>query len=110
MSGLEFDVEVTGKTVYYSQNGQTFGVEQYLPNQRVIWSFDDGRCQYGHWFDRGDLICFEYEDQPGTQCWLFERGPTGLVAYFNGDKTDTPLVQMPAGQKPMLCYGPDVGV
>lgn len=105
-----FDQFTQGKTLYYFSNGQPYGVEQYLPNRRVIWSFLDGQCQYGSWYENGPQICFEYEESPGPQCWQFFLEGGQLRAVFeDGTEGDTPYVADEAPED-MLCLGPEVGV
>ena len=37
MTAAEFDAYATGKTLTYSQYGEIYGTEEYLPNRRVRW-------------------------------------------------------------------------
>ena len=110
MTAEEFDAYTRGKTLYYGQNGQPYGVEEYRENREVTWSFLDGRCLDGRWYedDRG-MICFVYEDGSGPQCWRFFRGPEGLRAIFE-DESAVPLYEAEEGEAPMQCLGPEVGV
>lgn len=110
MSGAEFEAYVTGKTLYFGQNGEAYGVEEYLDNRRVRWSFLDGQCKDGVWYEEGDMICFVYEDNPDPQCWSFFRESTGLRAIFENDPNATTLYEAQQGDEPMLCLGPEVGV
>lgn len=111
MSASEFGAYVDGKTLYYSQNGQPYGAEQYLPNQRVRWSFLDGDCKEGVWYQQGQEICFVYEDFGGPQCWSFYLDGSGkLRGNFESDPEATTLYEAQEDSKPMLCLGPEVGV
>lgn len=110
LSGAEFDDYTLGKTLFYGFEGQVYGVERYLPNQRVIWSFLDGDCKEGIWYERNDQICFIYEDRLDPQCWVFTRSGTGLTAQFEGDPAQTELYEAEDIDDEMVCYGPDVGV
>lgn len=110
LSGAEFDVYTRGKTLFYGFDGQAYGVERYLPNRRVIWSYLDGNCMEGIWYEREDQICFLYEDQFDPQCWVFTQSGGGLIAQFEGDPTATELYEAKDIGEEMLCYGPDVGV
>jgi len=110
LSGDEFDSYTRGKTLFYGFQGQVYGVERYLPNRRVIWSFLDGDCKEGVWYERGDQICFIYEDRLDPQCWVFSRSGTGLIAQFEGDPARTELYEAEDIDEEMVCYGPDVGV
>ena len=110
MSGAEFEAYVTGKTLYFGQNGRSYGVEEYLPDRQVRWSFLDGKCKDGHWYDQAGQICFVYEDSPKAQCWSFYREPTGLRAIYENDPSSTVLYEAQQDDKPMMCLGPDIGV
>ncbi len=110
MSAEAFDNYTRGKTLYYGTGGDAYGVERYLDGRRVIWSFLDGRCQNGKWYEDNGLICFIYEDVPDPQCWSFTRGANGLIARFRNDPQGTELYEAQDLGDKMLCYGPDVGV
>ncbi|MGV6805942.1 MAG: hypothetical protein ACWA49_17235 [Ruegeria sp.] len=110
LSGAEFDAYTRGKTLFYGFDGVAYGVEQYLPDRRVIWSFLDGDCKEGIWYEQGEQICFLYEDRPDPQCWVFTRSSGRLVARFEGDPVATELYEAMDTGEEMLCYGPEVGV
>ncbi|WP_170603803.1 hypothetical protein [Ruegeria arenilitoris] len=110
LSGSEFDAYTRGKTLFYGFGGTVYGVERYLPNRRVIWSFLDGDCQNGVWYERDGQICFVYEDRLDPQCWVFTQTEKGLVAQFEGDPSSTELYEADDLGEEMICYGPDVGV
>ena len=110
LSGAEFDAWTRGKTLFYGFDGQTYGAERYLPNRRVIWSFLDGDCKEGVWYEREEQICFLYEDRLDPQCWVFTESGGGLVARFQGDPVATELYEADDIGEEMICYGPDVGV
>ena len=110
MSASEFEAYVTGKTLYFAQNGETYGAEMYLPNRRVRWSFLDGECKEGVWYPQGGDICFVYEDNPNPQCWSFTKSTGGLSALFQGDDPGSELYEAQQTDEPMYCMGPDVGV
>lgn len=110
LNGEAFDRYTQGRTLYYGFDGTTYGVERYLPGRRVLWSFLDGRCQTGHWYEDAGQICFVYEDRSEPQCWSFSLEPQGLVAQFESDPQATELYEVEDLDEKMLCYGPDVGV
>lgn len=110
MSGEEFETYVTGKTLFFGSRGEAYGVEQYLPGRRVKWSFLDGKCKDGVWYEEAGQICFIYDDSPEPQCWTFERTPSGLSALFENNPQATQLYEAQQSDEPMLCLGPDVGV
>ena len=110
MSAAEFESYVTGKTLYFGQNGEAYGVEKYFPDRRVRWSFLDGNCKEGFWYEEAGEICFVYEDNPGPQCWSFFREGGNLRAVFESDPQNTTLYEANQDDEPMVCLGPEVGV
>lgn len=110
LTASDFEAYVTGKTLYYGLSGQSYGVEEYLPDRQVRWSFLDGKCKDGFWYEDADRICFVYEDNPDPQCWSFFKEGNGLRAVFENDPDGTTLYEANQDDAPMLCYGPDVGV
>ncbi len=110
MSAAEFESYVTGKTLYFGQDGRAYGVEKYLPDRRVRWSFLDGKCKEGFWYEDAGEICFVYEDNPSPQCWSFFREGGNLRAVFESDPQNTTLYEANQDDEPMMCLGPDVGV
>ena len=110
LSAEAFDRLTLGKTLYYFNNGRAYGVERYLRNRQVIWSFLDGECQYGTWYDSPPYICFEYDSELGPQCWQFFEENGQLRAVFeDGSDGATPYVADEAPEE-MVCLGPEVGV
>ncbi|EKE44381.1 hypothetical protein OCGS_1219 [Oceaniovalibus guishaninsula JLT2003] len=105
-----FEARVTGKTMFYSSAGVPYGIEQYLPGRRVRWSFLGDECKDGIWYESDGLICFEYEDGTGPQCWQFFAETDGLRARFAGDAPGDDLYQTHETDEPMQCLGPRIGV
>lgn len=111
MSGAEFDALTKGQTFYYGLNGDaSYGAEEYLDNQRVRWSFLDGNCLDGYWYEDAGRICFVYDARPEPQCWRFELGGAGLVARFDGQTTVSDLYELRRSSEPLWCLGPKIGV
>ena len=110
MSAAEFEAYVTGKTLYYGRDGRAYGAEIYHENRRVTWSFLDGECKEGYWYEEAGSICFVYEDRIDPQCWTFARGAGGLIATFENDPASTNLYEAQDIGEEMICYGPKVGV
>ncbi len=110
LSAAEFDAYTKGKTLFYGQNGQSYGAEIYYDNRRVKWSFLDGECKDGTWYEDAGLICFVYDDNPDPQCWSFVRGTTGLIARFENDPDTTELYEAQEIGEELVCLGPKVGV
>lgn len=109
MTGAEFEAYTAGKTLHYGTGGTTYGGEDYLPGRKVRWSFLDGRCLDGEWYDEGPLICFVYVDDPTPVCWTFFATPSGLTAHLDGDESQS-LYEIGPADAPLYCVGPDVGV
>ena len=109
LTASEFEARTTGKTLYYGVGGERYGVEEYLPDRRVRWSFLDGECKDGAWYPSGEQICFVYEDNPVPQCWLFYLDGERLAARFASGDDPTVLYEV-EGEAEMLCLGPKVGV
>ena len=110
LSGPDFDAFTKGHTLYYSQNGKVYGAESYLDDAKVRWSFLDGNCLFGRWYEAGDSICFDYGTEVDIQCWRFFKGDNGLIAKFDGDGNSPPLYEAYRVSSPFECPGPDVGV
>lgn len=109
MSATDFDTYTRGKTLYYGAEGQRYGVEEYLPDRQVRWSFLDGHCKAGFWYEEAGLICFVYEDAPRPQCWSFFQQANGLSARFETGDSATEYYEI-ENDGEMLCLGPEVGV
>ncbi len=110
MTGQEFDAYTRGKTLFFGQSGRPYGAEVYLDDRRVRWSFLDGKCKDGEWYEDAGQICFVYEDNPVPQCWTFHRGAEGLIARFENDPAGTELYEANDMGEEMLCLGPRIGV
>ena len=114
MTATEFNAYTNGKTLYFNNQGKTYGAERYFGKRRVEWSFLEGECQQGRWFEAGkNFICFIYDDTVDPQCWQFFKTPDGLRAQFKGAAGDTEedmLYEAQPNATPMQCHGPGVGV
>lgn len=110
MTGAEFDAYTLGQTLTFGVDGVPYGIEQYLPNQRVLWSFIGEECREGSWFEAAPQICFVYDDEPGRlHCWTFYDTGNGLRARFGDDPEGTELIEVLRSPAPMMCEGPLVG-
>jgi len=114
MSASEFEAYTTGKTLTFAVGEAPYGIERYLPGRRVVWSFLDGRCEDGVWYevqyDDAPAICFVYEFEPEPQCWRMFAEPGGLRAEFLNDPSESILYEVEESPEEMICQGPDVGV
>lgn len=109
MNAEEFERATEGATLYYRSAGQDYGIEEYLPGRRVRWSFLDGECIEGEWYQAGEMICFDYEELDTDQCWSFYQSGSGLMALFENDPGNTLIFETRRTTDPMLCLGPKVG-
>ncbi|MFN3847457.1 MAG: hypothetical protein ACK4RZ_16790 [Paracoccaceae bacterium] len=109
LSASEFESYTTGKTLTFSQLGQVYGAEQYLPGRKVRWAFKGDQCRNGEWYEEAGLICFTYEYDPAPQCWNFWRQDGRLTGLFIGDTPGTELSEVAQSPDPLACAGPDVG-
>ena len=110
MDAERFDSYTRGKTLFYGQNGAAYGAEVYLDNRRVRWSFLDGKCKDGTWYEKNGQICFVYEDNPEPQCWAFHEEQGRLIARFQNRPGATELYEARDVGEEMICLGPDIGV
>ncbi len=111
MTAKAFETYSQGRTLYFGADGTPYGAEQYLPGRRVIWTFLDGECQMGHWYEDSGAICFLYENQPrDPQCWRFFRNGDRVSARFENNPSSNPLVEVHKTTEPLICPGPKVGV
>lgn len=110
MNGAAFDAYTKGKTLFYGQNGQAYGAEVYLDNRRVKWSFLDGECKEGFWYEQAGQICFVYDDNPTPQCWAFTKEAGKLTARFGDLPGATALYEAEDVGEEMICLAPNLGV
>lgn len=110
MSADEFDAFTKGKTLFYGTRGAPYGAEIYHDNRRVQWSFLDGQCMEGRWYEEAGQICFVYETMPEPQCWTFRQGAGGLIAQFENNPEADVLYDAQESGEELLCLGPEVGV
>lgn len=110
LSAPDFEAHVTGHTLTYTQFGQVYGIEEYLPGRKVRWSVAPDECQYGTWYPEDDFICFVYEYDPKPSCWTFWLRDGRLVALSIADAPGAELTEAERSQSPLPCPGPDVGV
>ena len=110
MTAEEFEYYVAGKTLTYFDRGVAYGVEEYLPNHQVRWSYVGDECHDGFWYEAEGLICFVYDYSPDApQCWVFEESGGRLSARFS-DPAGMEFYEAELSDEPLICPGPDVGV
>ena len=111
LDGAGFDATTQGQTFVFSLDGEAYGAEQYLPGKRVNWSFLDGRCLAGRWWEEAGKICFAYEDRPGeSQCWDFWGVGEALRARVAEPGSEGRIYSAELSPEPLYCMGPDAGV
>ena len=110
LSAAEFERIVTGRTLAYASSGGEYGAEEYFEGRRVRWSYLDGECTEGHWYEAGEQICFVYDAIPEIQCWTFYQRDGRLLAKFENDPGATELYETSRREGPLMCLGPEVGV
>lgn len=110
MDGAAFDAYTQGKTLFYGQNGTVYGAEIYLEDRQVRWSFLDGICKDGFWYEEAGQICFVYDDNPDPQCWAFTTQGGKLSARFENAPGATALYEADDVDEEMICLAPNLGV
>ena len=104
MTAAEFGAHVTGRTITYRSLGNPeFGIERYMPGQRVMWSGFDGICQYGVWFESKGQICFRYDGDPEHKCWLVYDEPGGIRGVYTTRPPNTVIFEDPTRDDPLIC-------
>lgn len=111
MTGAEFDAYTLGNTLTYMESGKTYGIEQYLSNHQVTWSYENDECRKGYWYEpEPAMICFNYENTPGgPQCWNFFKTDSGIRARFISEPMGLELYEARISRAPLVCFGPRVG-
>ena len=110
MSAEAFDAATRGKVLFYSTGGVEYGVERYMDGRRVQWSFLDGECVEGVWYEQNGQICFDYEDWEVPQCWIFQQTAQGLEAQFTSVEGRISRYLARETGEEMVCLGPKTGV
>lgn len=99
----EFETYVTGRTLTFSVNGQSYGIERYLPNRQVLWSFMDGQCSSGTWYPDQSNICFKYDFRDAPQCWEITKSGDVMQAIFVGEPVDINRYEIIEDGEPLIC-------
>ncbi len=109
LTAEEFNAYTQGKTLFYAADGQRYGAETYLRNNRVRWSFLDGECQNGRWYQQQEQICFVYDNSANPSCWTFYLENNGLSARFDSPDQENVLYEIQGSDDELICLGPEVG-
>lgn len=114
LSPDEYEALAVGRTLHYTHRGQPFGAEQYFSGGRTLWRFATGQCSAGKWYADGANVCFDYEGNPRTLCWAFQRSGNRVRAHLLPDaevrEPGFALDLSHIDDKPLACPGPDVGM
>ena len=105
----EFQKLSESKTLYFTYNGELFGIEQFYKRRRSTWQYSDGECVDGTWHPDGDMICFAYKGEPEVQCWHFLKTEDGYAARAEGADPELDLQLSFVDTTPLDCKGPSVG-
>ena len=109
LTAEDFDALTLGRSMTWSEFGQVYGLEQYLPNRRVRWTLLGDTCVEGSWYADGQAICFQYEDRPDPVCWKMTQAQSRLNASLVAQAGENAFVVIEETQEPMACFGPEVG-
>lgn len=105
LGAAEFEAFVKGRTLTFSVGDEAYGIERYLPGRRVIWSFLDGRCEDGIWYEDDGAICFDYAFTDAPQCWALYPEGDGLRAVFLNDPAQSGYYLAQDGEEELICDG-----
>ncbi len=106
LSAEAFEDYTTGYTVTFADRAGHAGQETYLENRRVRWADHEGVCTDGSWYGMGEMICFDYGEEPVTQCWWFYLEDYGLRAEYIDQSADSTLFETGRDDKPITCRQP----
>lgn len=103
MTAAEFEAYAKGRTLTFATQDGPYGVERYLPGRQVIWSFLDGQCQEGEWYEENGAICFLYDFDETPQCWEMYREGDRIRAVFMNEPGTTVLYEAIDDDEPLIC-------
>ncbi|WP_309664770.1 hypothetical protein [Tabrizicola sp.] len=110
MTGAEFAAYVGTDTVTYQYSTGERGVADYAPDQSLIWTFEDGTCVNGNWFEDDDRICFAFDDPEMSACWYFFRYTAGIRADITDYSPHVEIHVIARTSAPLPCAAPNLGV
>jgi hypothetical protein len=103
LSAEAFEAFVQGRTFDTHDLTGRYGVETFLPGRRAIWR-DAAQCLEGTWRPLGEMICFDYQGEPGPYCWTYHDRGGWLMAWLDGDRGTEPIMLYPA-EEVVTCEG-----
>jgi hypothetical protein len=110
LNATEFDAATVNSTITYDYGNGIFGTEEYLPGRKVRWAFEGDLCIYGTWYQQGDEICFDYENDVTPACWLYFLENGKIRGRYMGEGGGWEILESSRDGGPLPCAGPDVGV
>lgn len=114
LSAAQFQAFTQNRSLQFFDQGEAYGSEHYGPNHAVRWTFGDGTCTAGTWFEKDSQICFRYENESEAGCWVFYPGAAGLIAEFmgaaGGKSLPTTLYEASPSSRPSTCAPKDLGI
>lgn len=113
MSGKEFEALSQGTTMYFTEEGEFFGAEQFFSDRRTVWRAQDGTCVNGKWTENDEDICFFYDNGDGPHCWRVVQSELGIsvISTSNADGLPPTILDLSRQDTtPILCTGPLFGV
>jgi hypothetical protein len=111
MTGAEFQAYIGTSTVSYLYNDGFIGQADYGPDQTLLWRYDveNEPCQKGFWYQTGDALCFEFEDQKLGACWHFYRQSDGIVGIGIGEVEGVRIIDVARTDTPLSCPADPLG-
>lgn len=111
VTGEEFRALAEGQTLHFELGGGPYGSEQYLPGNRTLWRFGTEECEEGVWWEEAGTICFRYDSNPVSQCWIVTRRNGDVFARTVDDADGSGELRLARrDREPLACPGPNVGV
>lgn len=100
----QFDAFASGKTLIWSQDGQAYGLESYLPGRKLLWSEEGGTCLSGSYAQAANgQICFTYDDATPPDCWLLYPAGDALHGTLQSDAEPRPDYGISVSPTPLDC-------
>jgi hypothetical protein len=105
LSVEEFEAKVSGRaTQIFTQTGEPYGTEYFLPKRRVIWKTGDGRCIAGSWAPSNGMICYRYEGATGgCNKYYSESDKLVSVDFVGGAQTSMAFDLVVVNEAPPTC-------
>ncbi|MGR3491934.1 MAG: hypothetical protein ACU0DW_07720 [Shimia sp.] len=110
LTALEYELLSRDRILAYSRgDGVPYGWELHFPGRRVLWTLGDGECKSGTWRADGQAICFLYDGETQSHCWLYQQGEDGLTASLLGGVAPIEGYRVTIWDGALDCPGPAPG-